>query len=65
MKITALFISIFLLCTASMVYAAHYVSTFRCGPKIVALGDTKPEVRNRCGEPTSIEVAASDERGYL
>ena len=29
---------------------------FRCGTKVVSIGDTKSEVINKCGEPDHIEV---------
>jgi hypothetical protein len=49
----------------SMVLAVPFVNYFRCGPNIVGIGDTKPEVLKDCGEPTSKEVVATDERGYF
>lgn len=39
---------------------------FRCGRKIVTLGDTTLEVLNKCGDPTSREVVRTEVRGgYL
>jgi len=29
---------------------------FRCGTKVVSIGDTKSEVINKCGEPDDIQV---------
>lgn len=43
-----------LLSSASQAYA------FRCGTRIVSNGDTKHEVRLKCGEPTFIEEREED-----
>ncbi len=40
------------------------MNSFRCGSQIVVIGDTKAEVLNTCGEPTSKEIIARDEKGY-
>ena len=56
---------IIFLYSVSMAFAAPFVNFFRCGPNIVGIGDTKPEVLNDCGEPTSKEVVATDEWGYF
>ena len=50
-KMIALSILI-LLSSAGVCFAG---STFRCGPYVVSVGATKPEVLGKCGEPTSKE----------
>lgn len=51
-------------CPGSLAFARQLSSTFRCGPEVVSIGDTKEEVRIKCGEPTSTEVAAFQEKGF-
>jgi len=46
------------------VYAGPSVRSFRCGNRVVKLGDKKHEVMTICGEPTSKEVIGTDEEGY-
>ena len=38
-------------------------SSFRCGPNIVSVGDSKSEVLGKCGEPTSKEVTGDQVSG--
>ena len=38
-----------------MMAAANEASAFRCGVRLVAVGDSKYEVLRKCGEPTSVE----------
>jgi hypothetical protein len=46
------------------VYAGPSVRSFRCGNRIVKIGDKKHDVMTICGEPTSKEVTGTDEEGY-
>jgi len=34
------------------------VAAFRCGPKLVTIGDTKVDVLGKCGEPTFSEITS-------
>ena len=38
-----------------MMTAANEAFAFRCGVRLVAVGDSKYEVLRKCGEPTSVE----------
>jgi len=38
-------------------------STFRCGPELVSIGDTKEKVLATCGQPTSREVTGEQATG--
>jgi hypothetical protein len=46
------------------VYAGPSVRSFRCGNRVVKIGDKKNEVMTICGEPTTREVIGTDEEGY-
>ncbi len=58
-KMIALSILI-LLSSAGVCFAG---STFRCGPYVVSVGATKPEVLGKCGEPTSKEYLGEQTSG--
>ncbi len=60
--------SIFSICLiffiSMSVYAGPSVRSFRCGNRIVKIGDKKHDVMTICGEPTSKEVTGTNEEGY-
>jgi hypothetical protein len=45
-------------------YAGPSVRSFRCGNRVVKVGDKKVDIMTICGEPTSKEVIGTDEEGY-
>lgn len=47
-----------------LLYAGPSVRSFRCGNRIVKIGDKKHDVITICGEPTSKEVTGTNEEGY-
>jgi hypothetical protein len=59
-QIVTILILLFFVGTADTAVAA-----FRCGPKLVTIGDTKVEVLGKCGEPTFTEITSVvSEGGY-
>jgi hypothetical protein len=65
LPVARLFICVYLLLFISIsVYAGPSVRSFRCGNRVVKLGDKKHEVMTICGEPTTRELIGTDEEGY-
>jgi hypothetical protein len=63
--VAMLFLCVCLFFTMSMpVYADLSVRSFRCGNRIVKIGDKKHDVITICGEPTSKEFTGTDKEGY-
>lgn len=60
MKKLILFASLIIFSSFSVSMAG---SSFRCGPNIVSVGDSKSEVLGKCGEPTSSEVIGDQVSG--
>jgi len=52
-KKTTIFILLFFMGGVGTAFAG-----FRCGPKLVTIGDTKVEVIGKCGEPTFTEITS-------
>lgn len=50
---------------ASLLLASTTASAFHCGTHLVHEGDTKGEVRAKCGEPTDIETRSILRRPYV
>jgi hypothetical protein len=65
MKRLLFFLLVLFLYPDGTALAVPNVNSFRCGSQIVMIGYTKPEVLNKCGEPTSREVVATEEKGYF
>ena len=53
--LSILALPIFLSVFAGFTLALDAVDSFRCGSKLVTIGDTKIEVVSKCGEPTRRE----------
>jgi hypothetical protein len=65
LPVARLFICVCLFFIMSIaVYAGPSVRSFRCGNRIVKIGDKKHDVMTICGEPTSKEVTGTGEEGY-
>jgi len=62
--IISLIISCFIfLFSISFTFAAPH--KFRCGPKLVSIGDTSFEVFIKCGEPTASETTGAETVGRI
>ena len=52
-KLILILMVLYVIYPSTLLFAA---SSFRCGGKIISVGDTKEEILTKCGEPTKIET---------
>ena len=47
------------------IFAYSGFSKLRCGKELVSVGDSSYVVKNKCGEPLSVNIIGADKRGKI